>query len=100
MKPLADDLAELEASDPEVAAAAKRLDELPEQLDAMHQAIAFRERLRAKTKHCRTTDLDPETQAAGADALADFGRWLHILALTDGICVGCAEVLIELLEGK
>lgn len=48
MKPLADDLAELEATDPEVAAAAKRLDELPERLDDMHRAIAFRDRLRAK----------------------------------------------------
>lgn len=43
-----------------------------------------------------TTDLDD--QLAGADALTEFGRHLEILELTDGICVGAAEALIELLE--
>lgn len=45
-----------------------------------------------------TTDLDPEAQAAGADELIRFGRWLHIMQLTEGITTECADALIELLE--
>ncbi|WP_154673988.1 hypothetical protein [Nakamurella lactea] len=37
-------------------------------------------------------------QLAGADALIEFGRWLNIRKLTDGICTEAAERLIELLE--